>query len=63
MSPKQIQRLRKRLNLTQAALAEHLGVTRAAVSLWESGDRTPRGPAVLVLIQLQSAANLMAKSS
>jgi len=61
MSPKQIQRLRKRLKLTQAALGQRLGVTRAAVSLWESGDRTPSGPAVMILSQLQATAKFRAK--
>ena len=33
--------LRKSRNLTQEQLAEELGVSRQAVSRWESGDSTP----------------------
>lgn len=36
-----IKRGRELLQLTQSALAEQCGVTRNAVSLWESGDRGP----------------------
>lgn len=32
-------KLRKRMRLTQAELARELGVSRAAVSRWESGKR------------------------
>ncbi len=34
-------RLRKSQNMTQEQLAEKLGVSRQAVSRWESGDSTP----------------------
>lgn len=33
--------LRERAGITQTALAEALGVDRATVSRWESGDREP----------------------
>ena len=39
MKPEEITTWRKKQNLTQMALAEILGVTRAAVSRWESGKR------------------------
>lgn len=35
--------LRERAGLTQAAVAEALGVRRSAVTRWESGARSPRG--------------------
>lgn len=38
---KRIESARKRLNLTQAAFANTLRVTQAAVSRWESGSREP----------------------
>jgi predicted transcriptional regulator len=34
--------LRMRAGLTQSALAASLGITTAAISRYESGDRTPR---------------------
>lgn len=34
---------RQRAGLTQAEIAELLGVDQAAVSRWESGKRIPRG--------------------
>ena len=34
--------LRERAGLTQAALARALGVHRAVLSRWETGERTPR---------------------
>lgn len=36
-----VKAIRKAQGLTQSALAEKIGVTRAAVSFWESGDRLP----------------------
>jgi len=36
-----IQRARQRKHLTQAQVAEALGVDRAAVSRWESGEHFP----------------------
>lgn len=35
--------LRRDAGLSQTELAAHLGVTPQAVSLWETGERTPRG--------------------
>lgn len=37
----QIKQLRRRRNVTQEALAQHLGVTAQAVSKWERGAATP----------------------
>jgi len=36
-----LKRIRKQRHLTQSDVAEHLHVTRAAVSRWENGDRYP----------------------
>ena len=35
--------LRERIGLTQDDLARALGVTRPAISRWETGERNPRG--------------------
>jgi transcriptional regulator with XRE-family HTH domain len=39
MNQAQFTKLRKQMRLTQAELARELGVSRAAVSRWESGKR------------------------
>jgi transcriptional regulator with XRE-family HTH domain len=39
MDKNQFTKLRKQMRLTQAELARELGVSRAAVSRWESGKR------------------------
>jgi DNA-binding transcriptional regulator YiaG len=39
MNKSQFTKIRKRMKLTQAELARELGVSRAAVSRWESGER------------------------
>lgn len=41
MDHKRIQKARKRANLTQAQLAEILGVNRATISKYENGEITP----------------------
>jgi len=40
---------RKKAGKTQADVAEHLGVTSAAVSMWESGKNMPRANALVRL--------------
>jgi transcriptional regulator with XRE-family HTH domain len=39
MKAEEFSRLRRKMKLTQAELARALGVSRAAVSRWESGKR------------------------
>lgn len=41
LHPGRLREARLRAGLTQAALAESLGVTRPLVSQWESGETTP----------------------
>ena len=53
MTGRQIKSMRRKLNLTQTELGERLGVTRVAVAYWESGRRTPRGPALLMLREIE----------
>ena len=35
--------IRRRARLSQGEIAQVLGINRASVSRWESGQRTPRG--------------------
>lgn len=41
--------LRKRLGLTQEQFAARFGFSVATLRHWERGDRTPRGPALVLL--------------
>jgi transcriptional regulator with XRE-family HTH domain len=49
----EVSELRRRLGLTQAELADFLGVTQPAVAAWEAGRRTPTGRAAKTLERLQ----------
>lgn len=44
-----VKKLREDLKLTQAQLAEQIGVDQSTISLWETGETTPRGPASRLL--------------
>lgn len=43
---KELIALRKRLRLPRSVMAERLGVAYATLWAWETGARTPRGPAL-----------------
>ena len=49
METNQITSARQRLGLSQAALAERLGVDQATISRWERGVVPVSGPAALAL--------------
>ncbi len=51
-TPSTVRNLRKRALLTQAEVGAALGVTHAAVSQWEAGNRVPRGDQAVRLLQL-----------
>lgn len=44
-----IRRLREKLNLTQAELAEELGTRQQTISEWETGMYKPRGASAKLL--------------
>lgn len=50
----QVQQIRVALGLTQVELAKEVGVSQSLVAMWEGGDRTPTGPAAIVLSQLRN---------
>lgn len=50
-----VKAIRSDLGLTQAQLAEEVGVDQSTISNWEKGQ-TPRGPARRVLLTLVEAA-------
>lgn len=49
LTPKEIQALRERENVSQAVFARHLNVTTGLISQWERGERRPSGPALTLL--------------
>jgi DNA-binding transcriptional regulator YiaG len=49
-----VKKLRDDLKMTQAQLAAEVGVDQSTVSLWETTDTTPRGPALKLLAMLSS---------
>jgi transcriptional regulator with XRE-family HTH domain len=53
MSGKEIRSIRTRLGLTQAQLAEKLGVTRISVTRWEAGQMNIRESAARLLRMLE----------
>lgn len=56
MSASEVRKIRTKLGLTQTELADRLGVTQAAVSMWEDGKRVCRGPAAKMLKALSDAS-------
>lgn len=49
MTATDVKAIRERLGLTQEELADRMGVTHAAICMWERGKRTPSGMAVHIL--------------
>ena len=61
MSQIEVKALRAKLGMTQADLADAVGVDQATVSNWETGKTTPGGPAIKLMMGL-SASNASARS-
>ena len=53
LSPRLVHSLRRRLGLSQMALAQLVGVSAPAVAHWEAGEATPTGKNRAVLIGLR----------
>jgi DNA-binding transcriptional regulator YiaG len=53
MTPDELIELRKRAGLTQAALAQRMGLAKTSgpfiISAWENGRRKPKGPTLVAL--------------
>ena len=54
----QIRAFRKRLNFTQAALAEHLGVPQSTVGRWEAGLTFPNARHIGLMCDLGYARGI-----
>ena len=46
-----IKQLREEDGLSQAQLAKAVGISQAAIALWELGDRTPSADAIIKLAE------------
>jgi len=57
MSPRQVLRLRKTLQLTQQQLADLIGARRHTVARWELGRNTPKGANLKALRELAERMN------
>ncbi|MBL9124887.1 MAG: helix-turn-helix transcriptional regulator [Planctomycetaceae bacterium] len=55
--PSKVRPIREANGWTQEELAERIGVTRSLVTHWESGIRTPTGPAAILLHDLASSTS------
>jgi DNA-binding transcriptional regulator YiaG len=59
MTPKRIITLRKRLGLTQQALADRIGAQQHTVARWETAQHEPRGANLKALRELEKEAKTM----
>ena len=48
-SPLDVKEIREKLGMTQAELAATFGFSLGTLRHWEQGDRTPHGPALVLL--------------
>lgn len=51
--PVDVAAVRRSLHMTQEQFAAHFGVSVATLRHWERGDRTPQGPALVLLNVIQ----------
>lgn len=57
MTAMEVKKIREELGVSQYELADRLGVTQAAVSLWESGARLPSATVVKLLKIIRNEEN------
>ncbi len=58
-TPSQMKSLRSKLGMTQALLADILGVTKKAVEAWEAGTKNPSGPVLRMLEILEKETSVL----
>ena len=63
MTHQELKAIRRRLKLTTAELGERLGVSGRTVEDWEQGRRKIRGPAEVLIRQLQSSHDYSSQAS
>jgi putative transcriptional regulator len=52
-----VKAIRQRIEMTQEAFAKTFGFSVSGVKKWESGERTPEGPARVLLHMISKDAN------
>lgn len=64
-SPLDVKEIRKKVGMTQAEFASTFGISLGTLRHWERGDRTPRGPSLVLLnvVSKEPEAVLRALSS
>jgi putative transcriptional regulator len=50
--PVDVKAIRSNVHMTQTEFASNLGISLGTLRHWERGDRTPRGPALVLLTVL-----------
>ncbi|NQY65597.1 MAG: helix-turn-helix domain-containing protein [Alteromonadaceae bacterium] len=50
--PIDVKAIRSNVNMTQTEFASNFGISLGTLRHWERGDRTPRGPALVLLTVL-----------
>jgi putative transcriptional regulator len=63
IQPKEIARLRRRLNASQGVFAKWLNVSRDTAISWETGRRKPSGAALRLLQIVQADPNILPQLS
>ena len=61
MTPQEIVKLRRDLDLTQRELAKRIGAQQSTVARWELGSHRPRGAYLKALKELQAKAKTKPK--
>ena len=59
----EIREIRHELGLSQAGLAQQMGLTRDAVANWENGRNSPNGASEVLLRQLAAESRSRKKSA
>lgn len=62
LTPQEIVRLRKRLNMSQALFARFLNVAPDTERAWEQGKRTPSGPSLKLLRLIEKNPEILQKA-
>jgi putative transcriptional regulator len=57
LAPIDVKAIRANVHMTQTEFASNFGISLGTLRHWERGDRTPRGPALVLLTVLSKNPN------